>query len=125
MRGPKFCPVEVGKNTDFYGGIKTFSKKLALQEKYFDSSFNDPSLIRPQSKKLVTTDNKDLKDIISTINKITPTTKQTPDNLDQEERTALEEIKNLCQSSLVIKKADKSNTLVVMGKEEYHDKLVM
>ena len=125
MRGPKFCPVETGKNTDFYGGVKTFSKKLALQEKYFDVSFSDPSLIRQPSKKHVTTKNKDLLDIISTINKITPTNKRTPDNLDGEERTALEEILNLCKASLVVKKADKSNTLVVMEKDDYEGKLVM
>ena len=124
-KGPKFCPVEMGRKNDFYGGIKTFSKKLALQEKYFDANFTDNSLIRPQSKKNVTTTNTDLTDIISTINKITPNTKSTPDNLDQGERKALEEIKELCKTSLVIKKADKSNTLVVMEKNDYEQKLVL
>ena len=125
MRGPKFCPVELGKNNDFYGGIKSFSKKLALQERYFDASFYDPSLVRPQSKKHVTTNNKDLSDIISMVNKITPTIKKTADNLEREERTALEEIKSLCETSLTIKKADKSNTLVVMEKDDYEGKLVL
>ena len=125
MKGPEFCLVEMGKKNDFYGGIKTFSKKLALQEKYFDANFTDNSLIRLQSKKNVTTKNTDLTDIISTINKITPNTKSTPDNLDQGERRALEEIKERCKTSLVIKKADKSNTLVVMERNDYEQKLVL
>ena len=104
MKGPKFCPVKKGRNSDFYGGIKTFSKKLVLQEKYFDASFTDKSLIRPQSKKYATTNNKDLSDIISTICKITPNVKNTPDNLNYEERKALEEIKKLCETSIIIKK---------------------
>ena len=125
MRGPKFCPVEKGRKTDFYGGVKTFSKKLALQEKYFDANFTDNSLLRPQSKKRVTTSNKDLSDIISTINKITPNTKDTPDNLDREERKALEDLKKLCETSVVIKKADKSNTLVIIERDDYEKKLVL
>ena len=98
---------------------------MAVQEKYFDATFTDKSLIRPQSKKYVTTTNSDLSDIISTINKLTPNMKNTPDNLNQEERKALEEIKDLCEKSLIIKKADKSNTLVVMERDDYEKKLVL
>ena len=125
MRGPKFCPVEKGKKTDFYGGVKTFTKKLALQEKFFDSDYTDTSLVRPQSKKYVTTTNNDLSEIIATINKITPSSKTTPDNLTREERLALNELKELCNTSVVVKKADKSNTLVVMEKTDYEQKLVL
>ena len=124
-RGPKFCPVEIGRKADFNGGTKTFSKKLALQEKYFDANFTDNSLIRPQSKKHTTTENKELSDIISIINKITPNTKKTVDNLGKEEREALTEIQQLCQTSIEIKKADKSNTLVVMEKDDYERKLIL
>ena len=124
-KGPKFCPVEMGSKTDFYSGIKTFSNKLALQEKYFDANFADSSLVRPRSKKYVTTTNKDLSDIISTINKLTPSTKITPDNLSQPERVALEELKKLTKTSVVIKKADKSNTLVILERSDYEQKLVL
>ena len=51
--------------------------------------------------------------------------KHTRDNLDIKEREALEEVKILCQTSIVIKKADKSNTLVIMEKEDYEQKLVL
>ena len=102
-----------------------FSKKLALQEQSFDIKFSSDSLIRPQSKKYVTTKNKQLEDIISTINKLTPIEKVTQDNLDEEERKALEEMRILCESSLVLKKADKSNTLVLMDKQDYEQTLVL
>ena len=115
----------MGRKTDFYSSTKIFSKKLALQELYFDTNFPNESLLRPQSKKYITTKNKQLDDIISTINKLTPTEKFTPDNLDEEERKALEEMKSLCESSVVLKKADKSNTLVLMDKVDYENTLVL
>ena len=124
-RGPKFCPVKSGTKSDMYGGIKTFSKKLALQETYFDSTYVDNSLIRLPSKKHATTKNKDLADIISTVNKITPVTKRTSDNLSKEEREALTELQQLSETTIEIKKADKSNTLVVMDKDDYKRKLVL
>ena len=98
---------------------------MALQELYFDASFNDSSLIRPQSKKYVTTPNTQLKEIISIVNKLTPAEKFTADNLDADERSALEEMKSLCASSLVLKKADKSNTFVLMDKCDYENSLVL
>ena len=115
----------MGRKTDFYSSTKMFSKKLALQELYFDVDFANDSLLRPQSKKYISTKNKQLDDIISTINKLTPTVKFTPDNLDEEERKALNEMKSLCESSLVLKKADKSNTLVLMDKLDYENTLVL
>ena len=124
-RGPKFCPVETGRKADFHSGTKIFSKKLALQEKYFDASFDDESLIRQQSKKYITTKNKQLSEIISVINKLTPNEKFTADNLDKDERNALEEMKILCDNSLVLKKADKSNTFVIMEKSDYEETLVL
>ena len=96
-----------------------------MQEKYFDANFDDNSLIRPQSKKYITTKNKHLYDIISVINKLTPNEKFTEDNLDKEERKALEEMKSLCDGSLVLKKADKSNTFVIMDSSDYKENLVL
>ena len=102
-----------------------FSKKLVVQEKYFDANFSDRCVIRPTCKKYVISNNKELSDIISTINKITPSTKSTPDNLTRDERKALNEMKDICRSSIIIKKADKSNTLVLMEKNDYENKLVL
>ena len=121
VRGPKFFPVENGKSSDIYGNTKRFTKKSVLQKKYFDADFVVHSLIRPQSKKYVSSENKQLSDIFSTVNKINPNKKSTPDNLTRNERKASNELKDICGDSVVIKKADKSNTLVIMEKDDYEN----
>ena len=78
-RGPKFFPTTEGKVSDFCGDTKTFSKKLIIQERFFDVPYQDKSLIRQPSKKYITTENKELTDIVSFLNKINPERKTTPD----------------------------------------------
>ena len=77
------------------------------------------------SKKYVTTNSKELNDILATINKLEPKTKITEDNILAEERRALEELKRLINTTIEIKKADKTNTFVVMDKNTYRDTLVL
>ena len=59
------------------------------------------------------------------MNKINPERKSWKDNLQKEEQEALKELIALSKSTLEIKKADKSNTLIIMNKEEYKNKLVL
>ena len=124
-RGPKFCPSTRGNTSDFCGDTRTFTKKLIIRERFFDQSWNDESLIRAPSKKYITTYNKELTDIISFVNKINPQSKEHTDNLDKGEQEALRELVALSRSEIEIKKADKSNTLIIMDKEEYKNKLVL
>ena len=77
------------------------------------------------SKKYITTKNKELTDIVSTLCKLDPETKEMNDNLDSEERNALNELRKLTTTSIEIKKADKSNTFVLMDKKDYKEKLVL
>ena len=116
-RGPKFCPTTEGKISDFCGNTKIFSKRLIVQERFFDVPFNNKSLIREPSKKYITTNNKELTDIVSLINKINPESKNLPDNLSNEERKAMAELTAMAKMAIEIKKADKSNTLVLMNKD--------
>ena len=102
-----------------------FSKKLILQEQYFDKTFNDNSLIGMPSKKYITTKNKELSDILTTINKLEPKSKIMEDNINGEERKALAELRLLTKSKIEIKKADKTNTFVVMDKDTYKNTLVL
>ena len=102
-----------------------FSKKLILQEQYFDKTFTDNSLVRMPSKKYVTTKNKELNNILTTINKLEPKSRTTEDNIDPEERRALAELISLTDTEIEIKKADKTNTFVVMDKETYKNTLVL
>ena len=46
-------------------------------------------------------------------------------NISPEEELALKEILKLSKEKIEIKKADKSNTLVIMDKEVYRDKLIL
>ena len=124
-RGPKFCPTTKGNESDFCGATKIFSKKIIIQERYFDKQYNDDSLIRAPSKKYITTHNKELTDIVSTLSKINPASKSMIDNLSADEREALKELSKLSKTEIEIKKADKSNTLIIMDKDEYKNKLVL
>ena len=46
-------------------------------------------------------------------------------NLDKEEQKALKDLMTQSKSALEIEKADKSNPLVIMTKEEYKNKLIL
>ena len=46
-------------------------------------------------------------------------------NIASEEKNALKEVKELSNTKIEIKKADKSNTLVLIDKDIYKNKLVM
>jgi hypothetical protein len=77
------------------------------------------------SKKYITTFNVELTNIINTINKLGPTEIEMDSNISPEEELALKEILKLSKEKIEIKKADKSNTLVIMDKEVYRDKLIL
>ena len=64
-----------------------------------------------------------MNNIIAHIENHEPSQTSFKDNLTREERTALREIKEA--TDIVIKKADKGNTLVILSKDFYRDKLVL
>ena len=123
-RGPKFCPTTVGNATEFCGDTYAFGRRLELREIFFDTPSNDNSVIRKPSHKYISSKNKELTDITATIRKLEPSKTHTPSNISIEEETALRELKSLTKTSIEIKKADKTNTLVIMDKTDYRDKLV-
>ena len=59
------------------------------------------------------------------MNKLCPTSVQMNKNITQGEKTAMEEIKKLTREKIEIKKADKSNTLVIIDKDIYKKKLIL
>ena len=67
--------------------------------------------------------NEELSTIITRINATEPTAVHTEDNLSSTERQALLELKST--NDVIIKKADKGNTLVIMDTEFYRDKIVI
>ena len=125
VRGPKFYPTTKGNYCDFRGDTHYFTKKLIVQEKYFDKDYNDASLIRKPSKRYLTTNNTEMSNIISTIHKIEPNRIKMESNITIEEETALHELQTMTREIIEIKKADKANILVVMDKNDYKEKLVL
>ena len=125
MKGPKFCKTTEGRFFDFKEDTYNFTKKLMVQEKYFDQHNNDDSLVRKPSRKYMTTFNNELTDIVATVNKIEPKCTQMDSNVTVDEENALKELISYSKESMEIKKADKSNTFVIMDKTHYRDKLVL
>ena len=78
-RGPKFCPRTKGKVSDYCGDTKIFTKKLIMQESFFDILFKDESLIREPSKKYINTYNTELTGIVSFVIKINPECRNLPE----------------------------------------------
>ena len=103
-RGPKFCPTTKGRKSDACGDSYTLGRKLSIREIFFDNEWSDESLIRKPSRKPILTKNKELSDIIATINKIEPSKCDTKSNITKEEGNALQELKQLTKTALEIKK---------------------
>ena len=103
--------------------ITDFTRKLKLKDVFYGQSFEDESLVKKKSNFTPISKNQDLLKIVDIIEKSDPINIQLQDNLTPQIRKALSELKN--EKKLVIKKADKGNTLVVMSSEFYSEKLVM
>ncbi len=119
MKGVKFCVTGSGNSFDFKGETRKFTRKLMLQEIFFDKTYNNDSLVRKPSKKYISTFNNELKDLINILHKIEPVRTQSETNLTEEEMIAYKELKDMAKTEIEIKKADKSDTWVIMDKETY------
>ena len=122
-KGPKFCPTKNGNFLQIKSDTKAFTRKLRLMEAFYDTNYTDESLVREKSSYEPKTNDKYLEDIVNKIEQTDPLLTKYKDNLNPAERIALEELKN-CED-IVIKKADKGNTLIVMDRDFYRDKLVL
>ena len=103
--------------------VREFTRKLKLREKFWNEPSDDPSLVRENSNYNPKTNNTELAKIIEEIEFTEPTTVVTDDNLPHAERVALDELKSY--KDIVIKKADKGSTVVIMDSQYYEDKLVL
>ena len=102
---------------------RDFSRKLKLREKFWGCEFEDENLVKHPSNYNPKCENPELCKILSTIEQIDPLPQHTQDNLTKSERIALTELTALSKKDLVIKKADKGNTLVIMDVPFYRDKM--
>lgn len=92
-------------------------------EKFADHEWEDDSLVKHRSTINVKCDEPEFVKILENIEKTDPTAVHSLDNLTKKERHALKELKET--NDLIIKKADKGSTLVVMDKVFYRDKLIL
>ena len=92
-------------------------------EKFADYEWEDDSLVKHRSTINVKSDEPEFVKILENIEKTDPTAVHSLDNLTKKERHALKELKET--NDLIIKKADKGSTLVVMDKVFYRDKLIL
>ena len=102
---------------------KAFTRKLKLMEAFHDSSYSNNSIVKGKSCWEPTNISSRLGEIVNKIEHTDPKRITYKDNLNPLERNALDELKAF--DDIVVKKADKGNTLVVMDRHFYRDKLVL
>ena len=112
-----------GNYVQIKADTREFTRKLKLREKFWDTHYTDESLVREKSHYNPKPANSDLEKIIEQIESTDPIETIQVDNLSTHERMALAEIK--AANDIIIKKADKGNTLIVMDSEFYRNKLVI
>ena len=103
---------------------KEFTRKLKLRERFWRIEHNNESLVKSKSNISVNTAAiPELSNISNILEQIEPIINDVNDNLTKQERKALKELQE--DQDLVITKADKGNTLVLMDKGYYCNTLVM
>ena len=95
-------------------------------DRFYDETYNNESLVKHPSSYTPKPSDPEVSKILATIENIDPTASlDRYDNITYSERIALKEIEDLIRTDLIIKKADKGNTFVVMDSSYYRDKLVI
>ena len=123
-RGPKFCATSPSNFHELKGETRKFTRRIILQEQFFDQTYQNNSLVRKPSNKFISSNNDELNGIINKLHKIDPAPINTKNNLEREEKVAFSQLKVLAKSAIEIKKADKSDTWVLMDKERYRQMIL-
>ena len=121
-KGPKFCPTAKGSNLNLKSDLREFTRRLKCREKFWSTEFEDNSLLKSKTFHNPTKPSQELSNIINSIENTEPIKLVNENNLSKEERNALTESTN--NPNIVIQKADKVNTFVILDKEFYFKKLV-
>ena len=88
--------------------LERFTRKLKIRELFWETDFEDESLLRNRSNKELTCTNSELNKIIRQIEDLEPERTHYDDNISQQERKALD---NLKQNPNIV---DKSGGFVIM-----------
>ena len=92
-----------------------------MQEIFYDKSYNNNSILRKPSTKFISSGNSELNNIVNALHKIEPEPLKPESNLNKKESIAYSELKKLSCETLEFKKADKSDTWVVLNKNDYRN----
>ena len=122
-KGPKFCPTKNGNFLQIKSDTSDFTRKLKLMEIFHEYTYEENSIVKEKSNFVPVSKDKHLNEIVSKIEHTDPPRTKCKDNIKTSERNALNELTSY--NDIVIKKADKGNTLVIMDAEFYRDKLVL
>ena len=96
---------------------------MKLREIFWDTTYDNPSLVKGKSNSTIKTKNKELNKIIQNIESIAPTNTSTKHNLSKKENEAITKLSSY--NDIIVKKADKGGMFVIMDKTFYRDKLVL
>ena len=125
-KGPKFCPTTKGNSIHIKADIRNFTRRLKLLDIFYEVDYTCESLVKHPSSFNPKPSDPEIAKIITNIENVDPMpNKNGQDNLTKSERAALKELEDMLERDLVIKKADKGNTLVIMDIDFYKNKLVI
>ena len=102
---------------------KEFTRKLKLRERFWGIEYDDESLVKSKSNINFNTAISELSNISNILEQTEPTINDVNDNLTKQDCRALKELQE--DQDLVLRKADKGNTLVLMDKDYYYNTLLM
>ena len=122
-KGPKFIPATKGNLFSSKADIQNFTHKLIIREKFGNVPNNDESLLCNQSKRDFKANTSELAKIVDDLNNIDPGMISYQENISKNERAALSELQN--NKNIVLKKADKGYSWVLMDTKYYREHLVM
>ena len=121
-KGRKFTPISHPKG-QFKSSLKDFTRKVKIQDVFFDQQNSDTSIRRNKSNRPIYTPNQEINNVCNLIELLQPQRSNVKDNLTTDERIALDELTS--NNDLIIKPADKSGNFVLLDKIYYRDKLVL
>ena len=125
-KGPTFCPTTNSTYLASKAEITNVTRKIKLKEKYWTENatpYVNECLVQSKSNAPVTCENNELKKIVDFIENIPPTKTKPVFNTSKSESAALHNLK--AYDDIIIKKADKGGTLVIMDIDFYRDKMVL
>ena len=116
----------MGKVSSIKGDIENFTRLLKAKEIFHGNNYTNKSIVKNKSSKPLSTTNTELNQIVTHMENLEPNIVNPEDNLSNEERHALKELSELTKNqTLVLRPADKGQSIIIMDGEYYCNTLVL